>query len=318
MAREPDDDDVHVIDTVVEKSDRLAREYQKEREARARSKSVRRLDDEPRNESRNRRHRSQSGHSSSTRPRERGESGRPSERKPSGRERRAPGPEHEKLSDPFPPLTKDREPSRGRPAAPAKDREPSRGRPPAPAPQQRRDELPRGAPVAPEVTEPAHTSMDLLAMELEEQIREARFGWRSLRAADRLTLICSVFMVAGVLMPWRSDPAHPMQLGLQSGGILHLAIALASFALVVRSAKQVGIRVRDDLIGYRRISLWLVLLGAVSTALGAFLLLLYGLEKAPDWPVNIHLGVYWTLVSGTGVSYGGYARFSDVRRQARQ
>ena len=63
--------------------------------------------------------------------------------------------------------------------------------------QKKRDELPRARPVLPDVTEPpGHSAMDLLAMELEEQLREARFGWGALRNSDRVTLLCAVFVIA--------------------------------------------------------------------------------------------------------------------------
>jgi hypothetical protein len=328
-ADDDDDDSVHRQETVLEKSDRLAREYQ--REVRAREKRVRRIEGESESQ------RSRSTRSSSTnksarsrdararskdRSKERGQDrskersqDRSKERskdrsksRPPQRAKERVEDSSERLSDPFPPIDKPK-PGRSSKNRPARSRDAR-----AQAPTKKRDELPRSRPVTPDITAPAHGPMDLLAMELEEQVREARFGWRSLRASDRVTLICVVFVIAGVLMPWRSDPAHPMQIGLLSGGVLHLAIALASGVLVLRSARSAGVRaVRDDLLRQRRYSLWLVLLGALSTFLGAFLLLLFGLEKAPDWPVRIHFGIYWTLVCGTGLSYGGFARFSDLR-----
>jgi hypothetical protein len=58
-----------------------------------------------------------------------------------------------------------------------------------------------------------------------------------------------------------------------------------------------------------RHSLYIVLLGALSTAFGAYLLLMWGAQKAPEHPISFHFGLYWTLACGTGVSYGGFARF---------
>lgn len=263
------DDDVHDElsrqETLVEKSDAMAREFSESREIRLREERVRRLSAEP--------------------------------AKSPSRLARKKRTSSSRLSDPFPPLRKER--PREKSAA-------------------RADALPRQDPVAPRPLldpEPKPTSAaDQLAMELEELLRELRHGWRNLSFADRTTLISAVFVMAGVFMPWISDPAHPLKLGLFAGGILHLAIALAAIALVMRSAPNAfgGIRQsrREEQHRYRRSALWLVLLGAASTFIGAFLVLAYGLQKTPEWPVNLHFGIYWTLAAGTGLSYGGLARFS--------
>jgi len=264
-----DDDLIHMQDTIVEKSDRLAREYKKELERRARHDRGRRPDDE----------------SPSARPK----------RSKAKRSRSSSRPRKSGSAAPLPPDEGD-----ARRQARAETRPRSE---PAPPP-----------PTAPERVAPPRSTMDQLAMELDEQLREARFRWRGLRGADKLTLVCAFFMAVGVLLPWRSDPAHPLQIGLTVGGGFHLALAALAFALVLRSASKTTMRAAaSDLASDRRASLWLVLCGAASTLAGAYFLLLIGLEKAPDWSVNIHFGVYWTLVSGTGVSYGGFARFSAIR-----
>ena len=213
------------------------------------------------------------------------------------------------------------------PARPPRDERPAPGlarktsAPPAPPP------LPRHAPPAsppaprdraqPGLREESPASrLDQLAMELEELLRELRHGWRNLGTADRVTLISSVFVIAGVFTPWLSDPAHPLRIGLLSGGVLHLALAIAAVVLIVTGTPGAfgGIgssspRARAH--RQRRTSLWLVLIGSASTFLGAYLLLVHGLAKSPSWPVEVHVGFYWTLAAGTGLSYGGFARFSS-------
>ncbi|MFZ9887120.1 MAG: hypothetical protein ACO3JL_06430, partial [Myxococcota bacterium] len=162
----------------------------------------------------------------------------------------------------------------------------------------------------------ATSALDRLALELEELLRELSFGWRALRAPDRITVGCALAMVVGVLLPWISDPAHASQPGLQAGGTLHFAIGVLSLWVVARSHGMRGLRMsrRDEAARHRRYSLWLVLLGAASTLAGAYLLLMNGLHRGPEWPVQVHFGLYWTLVAGTGLSYGGYARFADAPR----
>lgn len=271
----------------MEKSDAMAREYSASREIRLREERVRRLSMEP----------AEPRRSSSSERRERPSRG-------SSRKERAAEPLAKdaapRISDPFPPLRRERTGARDRGAA--------------------RDEpLPRAEPVVPEALrreERRESSLDLLAMELEELLREFRHGWRNLQAADRTTLVSSVFVIAGVFMPWISDPAHSLQIGLFSGGILHLALAIAAFALVVKGTPGAfggigGASRRERAHRHRRTSLWLVLIGAASTFLGTLLLLVYGLQKGPDWSVEFHLGFYWTLAAGTGLSYGGFARFTS-------
>lgn len=156
--------------------------------------------------------------------------------------------------------------------------------------------------------------LDQLAMELEEALRDFRLGWRHLRAGDRIAMASACLMICGVFFPWVSDPAHPQQLGLQAGGVIHLLLALLGLRCVLRSTKDAWGKTAPDRRpergrAHRRASLQLVLLGACSTAAGAFFLFFYGLQKSADWPVEFQPGFYVTLLAGTGLSYGGFRRF---------
>lgn len=315
MARSPSDDDEEErfgrTATLIEKSDRLAREYSREREIRQHTDRVRRIE-APKGDG---------GEARAVRSRARAEAdsdeGTQISFPPTPRDPQQAPPPPREAKDPkrARPKTGER-PSHAPPPAPAPASQ-SAPPPKAPRPRERAEPLPSAPPVAPKpVPPPARSALDQLAVELEEMLRELRFGWRGLSGADRVTAACAVSVFAGVLMPWVSDPAHSLRVGLLSGGVLHLGIAVVALALVTRSAALRGLRMtrRDELARHRRISLWLVLLGAASTVAGAYLLLLYGLSKSPTWPVRLHFGLYWTLVSGTGLSYGGFARFHDVRR----
>lgn len=160
----------------------------------------------------------------------------------------------------------------------------------------------------------AGTSLDMLAIEIEALIMSVRSGWRHLGAGDRTTLIAAVFVIAGVLMPWMSTKAAPLQIGLNAGGLVHLAFAIASVVIVVRGQQKATTKVlaltpRELDETQRRHSLFIVLLGFASTVFSAYLVVVYGLSKSSDWPVKFHFGMYWTLAMSTGLSYGGFARF---------
>lgn len=293
--------------TLIEKSDHLAREYSREREIRQQAGSrARRLDLPPGTDAENRSLRSRSREAAPDEGTEIAPPPRPPREAREAREPREP----RELKD-APPAARD--PSRARP----KTGERPAVRTPTPPAHERAEPLPSAPPVAPRPPPPApRSALDDLAVELEELVREMRFGWRALSTADRVTTLAAISVLAGVLMPWVSDPAHSLRVGLLSGGVIHFALAVMALVLLRRSSALRGLRMtrRDEVAQHRRISLWLVLLGAASTLAGAYLLLLYGVAKTDTWPVQLHFGLYWTLVSGTGLSYGGYARFSDVQR----
>lgn len=323
MARGASDDEDERFgrtETLIEKSDRLAAEYSREREIRQHTDRVRRIEGPRGTDAELRSLRARS------RPEADPEEGTqiapaPKPAREAREAREAPAPARDakrprqKTGErppvaPVPAPQKDRPKTSERPAAASQA-------PAPPLPKERAEPLPSAPPVAPKpLPPPPRSALDDLAVELEELLRELRFGWRALSAADRVTSLCAVSVLAGVLMPWVSDPAHSLRVGLLSGGVIHLGIALLALTLVRRSSALRGLRMtrRDELAQHRRISLWLVLLGAGSTVAGAYLLLLYGVSKTETWPVQLHFGLYWTLVSGTGLSYGGFARFSDVRR----
>jgi hypothetical protein len=177
-------------------------------------------------------------------------------------------------------------------------------------------ELPRGPQGVAADDRPAGV-VDEVAVELEELIRDARSGWRRLETSDRITFVAAASTLLGVFMPWVSDPAHPTfpQLGLFAGGIVHMALSIAAIGLVVKraagryDARGMRIPKREAIAAARRASLWHILLGAASTAFGVYFLVVIILSRAPDWVVTPRIGLYWTLISGTGLSYGGFARF---------
>jgi hypothetical protein len=229
----------------------------------------------------------------------------------------APDDSNPRLSDPFPPIRKKGKPSSSsasNPAAPAARSAEARTPPARKAPTEA--DLPSRNPSHRVHSGPYRTigtgasGSDLLAMELEELLRRFRGGWKALGGGDKIAVLSSLMVLAGTLMPWVSLPGRPLQVGLLSGGLVHVALAVAVMRFVVQgfanefefSAAELGRR-------RARHSLYIVLLGALSTAFGAYLLLMWGAQKAPEHPISFHFGLYWTLACGTGVSYGGFARF---------
>ena len=153
------------------------------------------------------------------------------------------------------------------------------------------------------------TMLDEVATELEELFRDLRSGYRRWAGADKITLVASLLTFAGVLMPWISDKSRGFQLGITAGGSLHAALACASVALLVSRTKNGGNSARERLSHARRTSLWHLMLGAASTLLCAYFLVIYGVQRSVATGLEIRFGLYVTLAAGMGLSYGGFARF---------
>lgn len=156
--------------------------------------------------------------------------------------------------------------------------------------------------------------LDDVAIELEELLRDARAGWRRFSGADRITVVASVLVLIGVLLPWTSDKANPINLGISAGGAMHAALAVVAIALSVGRSRRIdasGVRLSSRERGQRarRASLWHLLIGALSTALCAYLLVIYGLQRSAQTGLEIRYGLYVTLAAGMGLSYGGFSRF---------
>ena len=141
-----------------------------------------------------------------------------------------------------------------------------------------------------------------------------RAGWRRFEGADRITMVAALLTLVGVLLPWLGAKDGTWQMGLNAGGSVHAALAIAAIVLVVgrtRRYDQRGERLagRERAGKARRASLWHLLLGAVSTLLCAYFLVVYGLQRSVAPGLQIKFGLYVTLAAGMGLSYGGFARF---------
>ncbi|MCC7110372.1 MAG: hypothetical protein IT382_13860 [Deltaproteobacteria bacterium] len=156
--------------------------------------------------------------------------------------------------------------------------------------------------------------LDDVAVELEELLRDLRAGWRRFSGADRITFLASLLVLVGVMLPWTSDRAHPFSLGITAGGVFHAALAVVAIALSVARGRRLdgsGARIssRERAQRGRRASLWHLLIGATSTALCAYFLVIYGLQRSAETGLEIRYGLYVTLAAGMGLSYGGFSRF---------
>jgi hypothetical protein len=162
--------------------------------------------------------------------------------------------------------------------------------------------------------EPRLAVVDDVAVELEELMRDMRASWRRIEAADRITMIAALSTLCGVLLPWLGDKSGTWQIGLHAGGAAHGALAIFALVLVLGRHRRYDAR-GERLSGHararqaRRASLWHLLLGAASTLLCAYFLVVYGLQRPAAPGLQIKFGLYITLAAGMGLSYGGFARF---------
>jgi hypothetical protein len=147
---------------------------------------------------------------------------------------------------------------------------------------------------------------DQVALEFEELLRDMGLAWRRWSAAQKVTTVAALTTLLGTMLPWISTPSRPYVLGVAAGGVVHVLLAVASLALTWRAEAApegtTGHSVR------RRTALLHLLIGALSTAVGAWFVVTYGLERRVA-PLTIRFGLYVTLLAGAALSYGGFARF---------
>lgn len=153
------------------------------------------------------------------------------------------------------------------------------------------------------------SAFDSLAIELENALGGFRVGWRKSRSGDRVALLAIFAMIIGVFLPWVSDGQKAYDIGLFRGGVVHFLIALKSFQIVLKTGATFKNEVASGSKEAKRGALHLVLMGTLSTLACIFFLLFYTFQRKAGAPVNLHFGLYWTLVFGTGLTYGGYSRF---------
>ena len=197
---------------------------------------------------------------------------------------------------------------------PSRDRERERGDRPEGRPEARRDGREPAPASPPFYPERRPSIVDDVAVELEELLRDMRSAWRRFEASDKITTFAALLTLVGVLMPWLGEKGGTWRMGLNAGGAAHAALAVAAIALVVARNRRYDAR-GERLAGRerqgraRRVSLWHLLLGAGSTLLCAYFLVVYGLQRSSAPGLEIRFGLYVTLAAGMGLSYGGFARF---------
>lgn len=186
----------------------------------------------------------------------------------------------------------------------------------APARPEERDTrvLPESSSSPPFYPERKRAVLDDVATELEELLRDVGLGWRRAGIADRITIGAALCTLVGALLPWVRDDHRGDVLGIAAGGALHVALAVTAIALsahrgndVEARGERLSRRVREA--RARRTNMWLLLLGAASTLLCAYLLVTYGLQRSAVPGLQVRFGLYVTLAAGMGLSYGGFTRF---------
>jgi len=153
--------------------------------------------------------------------------------------------------------------------------------------------------------------LDHLAIELENVLGAFRRSWKNAPSGDKLAVLSFFGMTCGVLMPWVSTESSTFTLGIFRGGVIHLLIALKALNLVTKSGLTFGKNVSLKSKRFKKGAVYMVLLGLLSSVVGIFFLLYFSIERSEQNPVNVHFGLYWTLVFGCALSYAGYLRLKN-------
>jgi hypothetical protein len=302
----PGPDDERRRDAAAE-ADRLGREHSNKRELKARAERLRPTTDERRT--------GVPGVSGAPVVQPRRESRVP-DADPPGREGRTPAAPRPAVDRPAErPPERDRSVDRGleRPERPEVRAPADR---PAPVPPPRPDRPPPRPAAAVAVEEPPGNIIDEVAIEAEELLREGGTLWGRFSVADKVSIFAAVVVVIGAMLPWLARPHEEVVLGVGSGGILHVVLAVAAVALLVRRDRAAlderGLRPsasRQKQLA-RRTALSLLLLSLGSTLSGIWFLLVYGVVRRFEVPtLEIGGGLYLTLAAGLGLSYSGFAYF---------
>jgi len=183
-----------------------------------------------------------------------------------------------------------------------------------PAPPPRLERPPPRPAVA--VEDPPGNIIDEVAIEAEELLRDGGTLWGRWTIADKVSVFAAVVVVIGTLLPWLVRPHEEVVLGIGSGGILHVVLAVAAVALLIRRDRSVlderGLRPsasRQKQLA-RRTALYMLLLSLASTLSGIWFLLVYGVVRRFEVPtLEIGGGLYLALAAGLGLSYSGFAHF---------
>jgi hypothetical protein len=198
------------------------------------------------------------------------------------------------------------------------ERPPERAeRPPAPI----RNDRP---PSSPSVSAPDASVVDEVAIEAEALLGEFGTLWRRFAVADKVSIIASVVVVVGALLPWLKRPHEEVVLGVGTGGIVHVLLAVAAVVLIVRRDQALlddrGPRPSSARQQHRvrRTALALLLVSLASTLTGIWFVLVYGVVRRFEVPtLEIGAGLYLSLAAGLGLSYSGFAYFWRASRGER-
>lgn len=160
--------------------------------------------------------------------------------------------------------------------------------------------------------------VDQVAIELNLLTHDWRKNWRAMERSGRITFLAALATIISVFLPWVSTPTMPYTLGLLTGGGIHLALSIFAIYLLTSRKRLLermhrrGALNRSLRLWMRRIAIWHIFLGSVSTLTSISLLLYYGfLKRQPGFEgVEIHWGFYLSLFFGAGLAFGGWTHFS--------
>src|SRR5438552_2557527 len=81
-------------------------------------------------------------------------------------------------------------------------------------------------------------TLNEVAFEIERLERDIRALWYQLPIGKKISLLCAVGIVIGEFLPWLSMPRIATEIGLSSGGTIHLLLCFFSFCDAERKDLQ--------------------------------------------------------------------------------
>ncbi|MBL92532.1 MAG: hypothetical protein CMH56_12075 [Myxococcales bacterium] len=166
--------------------------------------------------------------------------------------------------------------------------------------------------------------VDQVAIELNLLTHDWRKNWRAMERPGRITFLSALATMVSVFLPWVSTPQMPYSLGILSGGGIHLALSIFAIYLLtsrkrlLKRMNRRGSLNRGLRLWMRRIAMWHIFLGSISTLAGICFLIYYGFVKRQHGfeSVTIHWGFYVTLFFGAGLAFGGWSHFSRYPQES--
>lgn len=152
--------------------------------------------------------------------------------------------------------------------------------------------------------------LESLAFEVESFSRDLRVAFTRIDKAERAAAFSAIMMFCACFLPWFSPNNNHTQTGLDGFATPHFGISIFVLMLMRRISDERRINSAHRL-EPRRIALYLLLLGALSTATCIALLFHFGdIAAFSQGPVEVRYGFYIVLLTGICISACGIVKLS--------